>query len=79
MKVRINAETLICKHIDKKANIQYIIEWKKYQDDLESQMQKEENYRRTLESLISKVLYWVKIKRNTWFTTLNIMFLRIRK
>lgn len=65
-------------NIDKKANIQYIIEWKKYQDDLESQMQKEENYRHTLESLISKVLYWVKIK-NTWFTTLNIMFLRIRK
>lgn len=51
---------------------------KKYQDDLESQMQKEENYRHTLESLISKVLYWVKIK-NTWFTTLNITFLRIRK
>lgn len=29
MKVRINAETLICKHADKKANIQYIIERKK--------------------------------------------------
>ena len=28
MKVRINAETLICKHVDKKANIQYIIERK---------------------------------------------------
>ena len=42
-------------------------------------MQKEENYRHTLESLISKVLYWVKIKRNIWFPTLNIMFLRIRK
>lgn len=41
MKVRINAETFLCKHGDKKANIQYIIEREKKQDDSESQMQKE--------------------------------------
>lgn len=40
MKVRINAGTLICKHVDIKANIQYIIERKKNQDDSEPQMQK---------------------------------------
>lgn len=29
MKVRINVENFLCKHVDKKANIQYIIERKK--------------------------------------------------
>lgn len=38
MKVRINAETLLCEHVDKKANIQYIIG--KNQHDSEFQMQK---------------------------------------
>lgn len=58
MKVRVNARTLICKHVDIKADIQYIIERRKIKMVQTSNAKKSlEGYRHSLESLALKVLY----------------------